>query len=130
MYNAICYTRSALCLFFNVFTHFFIHFYYFYTYSPFTILYPTALYSALFGNKEENETHQVMEELPRNLLVNIPLKVPDKLEWTPSLQQYIETSYAEDTAKYDEDCRLLDTLREYSLNQSSNASFALENLSM
>jgi hypothetical protein len=71
-----------------------------------------------------------MEELSRNLLLNIPLKAPDKLEWTPALLEYIATSYAEDSNKYVQDCRTLDKLRDHCLNQSTSTPFALEDLSM
>lgn len=76
-------------------------------------------------------TTKDMEELTRNSLLNIPLKVPaDKLEWTPALLEYISTSYAEDAKKYEKDCHTLDKLRMHSLDQSTGAPFALEDLSM
>ncbi|CAO3620443.1 unnamed protein product [Mucor hiemalis] len=71
-----------------------------------------------------------MEELPRNLLLSIPLKVPDKLVWSPALLHYIKNSYAEDASKYEQDCHLIDALREHSLNQSTHATYALDDLSI
>lgn len=93
-------------------------------------LYP-ILYSVLFKREEvvANEK-QVMEELPRNLLLSIPLKVPDKLEWTSSLLAYITASYAEDAEKYKNDAHILDALREQALSHSTSSTFALEDLSM
>lgn len=71
-----------------------------------------------------------MEELHRNLLLNIPLKVPDKLEWTPYLLNYIRNSYAEDALKYEQDCHIIDGLRERSINQATTSTFVIEDLSM
>ncbi|KAI9358065.1 BRO1-like domain-containing protein [Pilaira anomala] len=71
-----------------------------------------------------------MEELPRNLLLSIPLKVPDKLEWTSSLLAYITASYAEDAEKYTKDAHTLDALREQALSHSTSSTFALEDLSI
>lgn len=71
-----------------------------------------------------------MEELPRNLLLNIPLKAPDKLSWSRSLLDYITKSYAEDANKYKVDCDTLDALRNLSLYQPTTSPFALEDLSM
>lgn len=95
-------------------------------------MYPTILYNVLFSNKQQEEVEQlqVMEELPRNSLLSIPLKVPDKLVWSPALLHYIKNSYAEDASKYEKDCQLIDALREHSLNQSTHATYALDDLSM
>ncbi|GAA5803444.1 hypothetical protein HPULCUR_008926 [Helicostylum pulchrum] len=92
------------------------------------MLYP-ILYSVLFKREEPLEK-QVMEELPRNLLLNIPLKVPDKLEWTSSLLAYITSSYAEDAEKYKQDATTLDAMRDQALFQPTTCSFALEDLSI
>lgn len=94
---------------------------------PLPKLYP-ILYSILFNKQEP--LNKVMEELPRNLLLNIPLKAPDKLQWSCSLLDYITKSYAEDAKKYNNDCIILDAMRNHCLYQSTSAPFALEDMSM
>lgn len=64
------------------------------------------------------------------LLLNIPLKNADSLSWTPALIKYIETSYAEDAEKYQQDTSLFDSLRENAINKLTNDPFAVEDLSM
>lgn len=64
------------------------------------------------------------------LLLNIPLKNADSLTWTPALIKYIETSYAEDAEKYQQDSLLFDFLREHAVNRTAHDTFALEDLSM
>lgn len=70
-----------------------------------------------------------MEELPRNLLLSIPLKAPDKLSWPRSLLDYITKSYAQDADKYMNDGATLDAMRNACLNGTSSP-FALEDMSM
>ncbi|KAI8994726.1 BRO1-like domain-containing protein [Pilobolus umbonatus] len=70
-----------------------------------------------------------MEE-PNILFLSIPLKNADKLEWTDALLSYINTSYAEDASKYEEDCKIIDWMRDHFIRQSSEDPLAIENLSI
>ena len=45
-------------------------------------------------------------------LLFIPLKQASPTNWSAALVRYIETSYAEDAAKYEPDAQTLDKLRE------------------
>ncbi|KAI7900451.1 BRO1-like domain-containing protein [Cokeromyces recurvatus] len=64
------------------------------------------------------------------MLLSIPLKNTCRLQWTPTLLEYISIMYAEDAKKYEEDCKILDSLRNRSLFQPFDAPFALEDLSI
>ncbi|CAO3695045.1 unnamed protein product [Rhizopus microsporus] len=63
--------------------------------------------------------------------ISIPIKKPDKLSWTPALTKYITESYAEDAKKYNQDCNLLDSLRQRCLEQEQIENpLVLEDLSI
>ncbi|CEP12666.1 hypothetical protein [Parasitella parasitica] len=62
--------------------------------------------------------------------LSIPLKKADEIKWTPVLLAYIIMSYAEEGKKYEADCELLDSLRNHALNQTTNSSFGLEDLTI
>lgn len=63
--------------------------------------------------------------------ISIPIKKPDKLSWSSALTKYITESYAEDAKKYNQDCSLLDSLRQRCLEQEQIENpLVLEDLSM
>jgi hypothetical protein len=89
-------------------------------------LYPAFL-SVLF----HQDSPKVMDDPIRTpLLLSIPLKQAESQTWTPAILKYIETSYAEDAEKYQQDSLLFDSLREHAINQLTHDAFALEDLSM
>lgn len=45
-------------------------------------------------------------------LLFIPSKLSEPVTWSKALLQYIETAYAEDSAKYEHDAQALDRLRQ------------------
>ncbi|KAI8966998.1 hypothetical protein BDF20DRAFT_345742 [Mycotypha africana] len=59
--------------------------------------------------------------------LTLPLKIPDLLRWAPALTNYITITYGDTKKSYEEDCQLLDQLRQRSLiTQPSDAPLALE----